>query len=260
MRVAALDEAGVDAVVIDSAQGDSTYQVEMIEWLKAHHPRIDVVGGNVVTTEQARRLIGAGVDALRVGMGPGSICITQETMAVGRAQATAVFHVAAFAREKGIPVIADGGCRSIGHIAKALACGGSTAMLGSMLAGTKEAPGEYFYENGVRVKRYRGMASLEAMERGGGKRYFADEERIRVAQGVSGTVVDKGSLLDYVPYLLQGLRHSLQDLGCRDVATLHARLGNGQLRFERRTAAAQVEGGVHGLFSWSEPQIGRTSR
>ncbi len=257
-RVAALVEAGVDALVVDSAQGDSTFQVEMIEWLKANHDRVDVVGGNVVTTRQAKNLIDAGADALRIGMGPGSICITQSTMAVGRAQATAVYHVAAFAAERGVPVIADGGCATIGHIAKALAAGGSTAMLGSMLAGTKEAPGEYFYENGVRVKRYRGMASLEAMERGGGKRYFAEGERIRVAQGVSGTVVDKGSLLDYVPYILQGLRHSLQDLGCRDVATVHARLRSGELRFERRTTAAQIEGGVHGLFSYSEPQIGRT--
>ena len=126
-----------------------------------------------------------------------------------------------------------------------------------MLAGTKEAPGEYFYENGVRVKRYRGMASLEAMERGGGKRYFVEKDRIKVAQGVSGTVVDKGSILDYLPYILQGLRHSLQDMGCRDVATLHRRLEAGELRFEKRTQAAQVEGGVHGLFTWRAPEIGR---
>jgi IMP dehydrogenase len=256
-RVDALVEAGADALVIDSAQGDSSFQVEMIEWVKGRHAKTDVVGGNVVTRAQARRLVEAGADALRVGMGPGSICITQSTMAVGRAQATAVFHVSSWAREKGVPVIADGGCATIGHIAKALACGGATAMLGSMLAGTKEAPGEYFYENGVRVKRYRGMASLEAMEKGGGKRYFVEGERIRVAQGVSGTVVDKGSLLDYIPYIVQGLRHSLQDLGVRDVATLHARLASGELRFERRTAAAQIEGGVHGLQSWQEPVIGR---
>ena len=255
-RISALVEAGADVLVIDSAQGDSTFQLETIAWVKANHPQVDVVGGNVVTQRQCRTLLDAGVDGLRIGMGPGSICITQDTMAVGRAQATAVHQCAAAAREHGVPVIADGGCSSIGHIAKALACGGAAAMLGSMLAGTKEAPGEYFYENGVRVKRYRGMASLEAMERGGGKRYFVEKDRIRVAQGVSGTVVDKGSILDYVPYILQGLRHSLQDMGCRDVATLHAGLAAGQLRFERRTNAAQVEGGVHGLFSWREPEIG----
>ncbi len=255
-RIAALVEAGADLLVIDSAQGDSAWQLATLRWIKDRYPRADVVAGNVVTRAQARRLLEAGADGLRVGMGPGSICITQETMAVGRAQATAVFQCAAVAREFDVPVIADGGCRSIGHIAKALACGAGTAMLGAMLAGTKEAPGEYFYENGVRVKRYRGMASLEAMERGGGKRYFVEKDRIRVAQGVSGTVVDKGSILDYVPYILQGLRHSLQDLGCRSIAILHERLQSGDLRFERRTPAAQIEGGVHGLFSWREPDMG----
>jgi len=256
-RAARLVEAGVDVLVLDAAQGDSIYQHGMLRWLKEHHPSVDVIGGNVVTMAQCRRLLDAGVDGVRVGMGPGSICITQETMAVGRAQATAVFHCAAICREAGVPVIADGGCRSIGHIAKALACGGSVAMLGSMLAGTQEAPGEYFYERGVRVKRYRGMASLEAMRQGGGKRYFVEEDRVRVAQGVSGTVMDKGSLLDYLPYVLQGLRHSLQDMGCTDLQTLHERLFSGELRFETRTHAAQKEGGVHGLFSYKLPEPGR---
>ncbi|MFC1707838.1 IMP dehydrogenase [Planctomycetota bacterium] len=259
-RATALVEAGADVLVIDAAQGDSVYQHEMIRWIKETHPGVEVIGGNVVTSAQCRRLLACGVDAVRVGMGPGSICITQETMAVGRAQATAVHAVAACCQEHGIPVIADGGCRSIGHIAKALAVGGSSVMLGSMLAGTREAPGEYFYERGVRVKRYRGMASLEAMERGGGKRYLIEPARVRVAQGVSGTVADKGSVLDYVPYLLQGLRHAFQDMGCRDVATLHRRLAKGDLRFERRTQAAQVEGGVHGLFTYRDPQVGGRGR
>ncbi|MHC4392607.1 MAG: IMP dehydrogenase [Planctomycetota bacterium] len=256
-RAAALVEAGVDVLVIDAAQGDSVYQHEMIRHLKQAHPEVDVIGGNVVTRRQCENLVEAGADAIRVGMGPGSICITQETMAVGRAQATAVFHTAAYCRSKGVPVIADGGCRNIGHIAKAIAVGGAAAMLGSMLAGTKEAPGEYFYDGGVRVKRYRGMASLEAMERGGGKRYFVEGDKVRVAQGVSGTVVDKGSLQDYVPYILQGLRHALQDMGARDVNVLHQQLVAGELRFERRSQAAQKEGGVHGLFNFTEPTVGR---
>lgn len=255
-RARGLAEAGLDLFVIDAAQGDSLYQVEMIKWLKSQFPDVDVLGGNVVTQDQCARLIAAGADSLRIGMGPGSICITQETMAVGRAQATAVHQCARLARKHGVPVVADGGIRTNGDLVKAIAVGGSCGMLGSLLAGTKEAPGEYFYQDGVRVKRYRGMASLEAMERGGGKRYFAQDKRIRVAQGVSGTVVDKGSILDYVPYIAQGLRHAFQDLGCRDLATLHERLYDGQLRFERRSPAAQVEGSVHGLHSWSEPRIG----
>ncbi|MBN1417695.1 MAG: IMP dehydrogenase [Planctomycetes bacterium] len=252
-RLAALVDVGVDVVVIDAAQGDSIYQIETIRHIKASYPDLEVVGGNVVTKRQCEALIQAGADAIRVGMGPGSICITQETMAVGRAQATAVYHCSRLAAEHGIPVIADGGISSIGNLVKALAVGGSTGMLGGLLAGTQEAPGEYFYKNGVRVKRYRGMASIEAMERGGGKRYFSEEEAIRVAQGVSGFVVDKGSVLQFVPYLLQGLRHALQDLGCRSVPELHRALEEGRLLFEVRSASAQREGGVHSLLSYQEP-------
>ena len=126
--------------------------------------------------------------------------------------------------------------------------------MGSMFAGTEEAPGEYFYEKGVRLKRYRGMASLEAMEKGGGKRYFVGDTKIRIAQGVSGSVVDKGSLFDYVSYLLQGLKHSFQDIGAKDIETLHEMLYNEALRFETRSMSAQIEGGVHDMHSYKEPQ------
>lgn len=258
-RVNALVEAGVDLIVIDAAQGDSIYETRLLEWIKQEHgDSVDVMGGNVVTRAQCRRLISAGADGLRIGMGPGSICTTQGTMAVGRAQATAVFNSAAEAREHGVPILADGGVSQIGHIAKALALGASAVMMGYMFAGTEESPGDYFYENGIRLKRYRGMASLEAMSAGGDKRYMtrADDRKVKVAQGVAGAVLDKGPLDLYVPYLVQGLRQSLQDMGVKGVSALHTSLQDETLRFEHRSHAAQIEGGVHGLHSWKDSGVG----
>jgi len=256
-RVEALAAAGADILLIDSAQGYSIYQIEMLKFIKENFPGIDVIAGNVVSTRQAAALIEAGADALRIGMGPGSICITQTMMAVGRPQATAVYHCAKYARQYGIPVIADGGIQGPGHIAKALAIGAATVMAGYLLAGTTEAPGEYFYENGMRVKRYRGMASVEAMKAGGGKRYLDEGDRVIVPQGVSGTVLDRGSLVDYVPYLMKGLQQAFQDMGYRTVSELHEALYSGELRFEHRTPAAQAEGTVHSLHTFSPPKFGK---
>lgn len=256
-RVDALAAAGVNVLVIDAAQGHSIYQQRMIAYVKGKFPHIDVIAGNVVSQQQAETLIHSGADALRIGMGPGSICITQNMMAVGRSQATAVYKTAAYARRYGVPVLADGGINGIGPMAKALALGASCVMLGNLLAGTSEAPGEYFYENGVRVKRYRGMASLEAMGQGGAKRYLADKtDKVKVPQGVSGTVVDKGSLVDYVPYLMKGLQQALQDMGYRDIPSLHQALWDGRLRMERRTPSAAAEGSVHSLVSYETPRFG----
>ncbi|GAB4823609.1 hypothetical protein N2152v2_010655 [Parachlorella kessleri] len=252
-RVRALREEGnVDIVILDSSQGDSTYQLEMLSHIKREHPGLDVICGNVVTSVQARRLIEGGADGLRVGMGSGSICTTQEVCAVGRGQATAVYHTARLAKAYGVPIIADGGIQNSGHIVKALALGASAVMAGSLFAGTAEAPGDYMVVNGSRVKKYRGMGSLEAMTKGSEARYHSDTQSLKIAQGVAGTVRDKGSVKRNVPYLIQAAKQGFQDLGARSLSEAHAMLASGQMRLECRTGAAQREGGVHDLHSYEK--------
>ncbi|KAI6179252.1 Inosine-5'-monophosphate dehydrogenase [Aphelenchoides besseyi] len=229
--------AKVDVLVIDSSNGSSEYQVQLLKWIKATYPDgPQVIADNVVTMQQAKVLIDAGADALRVGMSSESIS-THEVFGVGRAQGTAVYQVARYARTRGIPVVADGGTRDVGYITKALSLGASTVMMGGLLAGTNEAPGEYFWgPSGVRLKKCRGMGSLNASTTGQ-ERYLTNELHvIKLAQGVSATMRDRESVHQFVPYIVRGLQHGFQRMGVRSIQELHSDAYVGRIRFERHSS------------------------
>ena len=249
-RIKALVDSGIDVIVCDSSQGNSKYQIEVIKYLKNSYPNLDVIAGNVVTIKQASNLIDAGADCLRVGMGIGSICTTQNVTGVGRPQGSAVYNVAKFARAYNVPIIADGGISNTGHIIKALSLGASTVMMGSMLAGTDEAPGEFIYKDGIRFKKYRGMGSLDTMKVRMGARYLASSVGVIVPQGVSGEVISKGSLRKHIPYLTKAIKHGFQNIGVQRVSELHKKMEQGEIRFEVRTLSALQEGNIHHLYNY----------
>ncbi len=243
-RVTALVEAGVDAIVLDSAHGDSHGVVEALLKIKAVYPELDTVVGNIATAEAAVRLIEAGADSLKVGIGPGSICTTRIIAGVGVPQISAIYDVAKAAEGSGVPVIADGGLRYSGDIVKALAAGGDCVMIGSMFAGTDEAPGEVFEDGGRKFKSYRGMGSVDAMKAGSRDRYFQDGEdstKKLVPEGVVARVPYKGSVGDIVYQLVGGIRSGMGYCGAADIDALHS------ARFVRITANGLVENHPHDI-------------
>ncbi|WP_422860492.1 IMP dehydrogenase [Flagellimonas sp. S174] len=222
-RAEALVNAGVDAIVIDTAHGHSKGVVRALKAVKQKFPELDVIVGNIATGEAAKYLVEAGADAVKVGIGPGSICTTRVVAGVGFPQFSAVLEVAAAIKGTGVPVIADGGIRYTGDIPKAIAAGADTVMLGSLLAGTKESPGETIIYEGRKFKSYRGMGSVEAMKEGSKDRYFQDvEDDIKklVPEGIVGRVPYKGDLFESVHQFIGGLRAGMGYCGAKDIETL----------------------------------------
>lgn len=241
-RVKALVEAGVDAIVIDTAHGHSANVTKTLKSVKAAYPQIDVVVGNIATAEAAEYLINAGADGIKVGIGPGSICTTRIVAGVGVPQLSAIFNVAKVAHNFGIPVIADGGLRYSGDVVKALAAGGDSVMMGSLLAGVEESPGETIIYNGRKFKAYRGMGSIEAMKAGSKDRYFQSEQTDTnkfVPEGIVARVPYKGTLSETVYQLIGGLRSGMGYCGAPDIDRLH------EAKFVKITSAAVIENHPH---------------
>ncbi len=244
-RVEALVKAGVDVIVVDTAHGHSQGVLDRVRWVKQHYPDVQVIGGNIATAEAARALVEAGADGVKVGIGPGSICTTRIIAGVGVPQVTAVSNVADALKGTGIPVIADGGIRYSGDVAKALAAGAHAVMMGSLFAGTEEAPGEVELYQGRSYKSYRGMGSLGAMsqQQGSSDRYFqedADSVEKLVPEGIEGRVPYKGSLLAIIHQLLGGIRASMGYTGSENILKLHEKA-----QFVRVTGAGMRESHVH---------------
>ena len=248
-RTAALVERGVDVVVIDSAHGHSEGVLRAVEWFKSEHPDVDLIAGNVVTAEGTRDLIEAGADAVKVGIGPSAICTTRVVTGVGVPQVTAIYECSREADKYDIPIIADGGITQSGDITKALAAGASSVMIGYLFAGTEESPGETVIYHGRTFKVYRGMGSLEAMERGSRDRYFQEgvEPSKLVPEGVEGRVPYKGSLSGFVYQLIGGLKAGMGYCGARNVEELRR-----NARFVEVTSAGVRESHPHDIIITKE--------
>ena len=223
-RVELLVEAGVDVIIVDTAHGHSQGVLDRVKWIKNNFPKTEVIGGNIATADAAKALIGVGADGVKVGIGPGSICTTRIVAGVGVPQITAINDVADALRKKGIPFIADGGIRYSGDIAKAIAAGAYSVMLGSMFAGTEEAPGEVELYQGRSYKSYRGMGSIGAMQKGSKDRYFQDSENNSeklIPEGIEGRVPYKGSVSNVIHQLMGGLKASMGYVGVDNIQALH---------------------------------------
>jgi len=246
-RVELLVKAGVDVLVVDTAHGHSAGVIERVRWVKQNFPKVDVIGGNIATGAAALALVEAGADGVKVGIGPGSICTTRIVAGVGVPQITAIDNVATALRGTGVPLIADGGIRYSGDIAKAIAAGASTVMMGGMFAGTEESPGEVFLFQGRSYKGYRGMGSIGAMKAGSADRYFQEADETSnpnadklVPEGIEGRVPYKGSMISIVYQMAGGLRASMGYCGCATVADMHERA-----EFVEITSAGIRESHVH---------------
>jgi len=242
-RVELLVEAGVDVIVVDTAHGHSQGVLDRVNWVKKNFPQIEVIGGNIATADAARALVDNGADAVKVGIGPGSICTTRIVAGVGVPQITAIQNVSDALRGTGVPMIADGGIRYSGDIAKAIAAGADTVMLGGLFAGTEEAPGEVELFQGRSYKSYRGMGSLGAMQAGSSDRYFQEgtgNVDKYVPEGIEGRVPYKGTVLAVIHQLMGGLRSSMGYLGCATIDQMHERA-----TFVEITSAGVRESHVH---------------
>ena len=248
-RMQALINANADAIVIDTAHGHSKFVIEKLKEAKHAFPDIDIVVGNVATGEAARMLVDAGADCIKVGIGPGSICTTRVVAGVGVPQLSAVYDVAKALKGTGVPLIADGGLRYSGDVVKALAAGGYSVMIGSLVAGTEESPGETIIFNGRKFKTYRGMGSLEAMENGSKDRYFQSgtkDVKKLVPEGISGRVPYKGTLYEVIYQLVGGLRSGMGYCGAQNIEELH------NAKFTRITNAGVLESHPHDVSITSE--------